>query len=255
MALLSLVNSVAADILVLGGDLLKYTHNVSEQRAFVNSFLLKYIRSFDIPILLTPGNTDWPVEILRIGTIEHVTVLGGGANHCLGTDICFQGYPYVNSTPFRNKTYERRDLAHHSFDMPSDRHCYVTDVDGIKLTVREDYFNRLPSMEEDLRNGLIASSIWVMHNPPYNTKLDVTKHVGNIGGKAIRRAIEHVQPKLTLHGHVHESPILSGSWLDRIGTTISINPGTGRALHAVTISFDGAEQIESIEHSVYGEWG
>ena len=44
--------------------------------------------------------------------------------------------------------------------------------------------------------------------------LDV--HVGSI---AIRRFIEDRQPLVTLHGHVHESARLTGSWRDTIGRT------------------------------------
>jgi Icc-related predicted phosphoesterase len=44
--------------------------------------------------------------------------------------------------------------------------------------------------------------------------LDV--HVGSI---AIRRFIESCQPLVTLHGHVHESARLTGSWKDRLGRT------------------------------------
>ncbi len=44
--------------------------------------------------------------------------------------------------------------------------------------------------------------------------LDV--HVGSI---AIRRFIQDRQPWITLHGHVHESARLTGSWRDRLGRT------------------------------------
>lgn len=44
--------------------------------------------------------------------------------------------------------------------------------------------------------------------------LDV--HVGSI---AVRRLIENRQPLITLHGHIHESARLTGSWKDRIGNT------------------------------------
>jgi uncharacterized protein len=48
--------------------------------------------------------------------------------------------------------------------------------------------------------------------------LDV--HVGSI---AIQRFIGERQPKLTLHGHVHESTRLTGQWLQRFGRTVSFN--------------------------------
>jgi len=41
----------------------------------------------------------------------------------------------------------------------------------------------------------------------------------SLGSIAVRRFIEARQPLLTLHGHVHESARLSGSWRDRIGRT------------------------------------
>jgi len=41
----------------------------------------------------------------------------------------------------------------------------------------------------------------------------------SLGSIAVRRFIEARQPLLTLHGHVHESVRLSGSWRDRIGLT------------------------------------
>ena len=42
--------------------------------------------------------------------------------------------------------------------------------------------------------------------------LDV--HVGSI---AVRRFIEQRQPWITLHGHVHESARLTGSWREQLG--------------------------------------
>jgi Icc-related predicted phosphoesterase len=52
-------------------------------------------------------------------------------------------------------------------------------------------------------------------------------HVGSI---ALRRFIEQRQPLVTLHGHIHESVRLTGSWRDRIGRT-----------HLFGAAHDGAE--------------
>ena len=41
-------------------------------------------------------------------------------------------------------------------------------------------------------------------------------HLGSI---AMQRFIEQRQPLVTLHGHIHESARLTGSWRDRIGRT------------------------------------
>jgi Icc-related predicted phosphoesterase len=64
-------------------------------------------------------------------------------------------------------------------------------------------------------------------------------HVGSI---AIRRFIEDRQPLVTLHGHVHDSARLTGSWKDRLGRTFMFSAahhGTELAL----VSFD----LESLE--------
>ena len=50
--------------------------------------------------------------------------------------------------------------------------------------------------------------------------VQVDVHVGSI---AIRRFIETRRPALTLHGHVHESPRLTGAWRDRIGPTVLLS--------------------------------
>lgn len=255
IALRSLTHSNAADLVIFGGDLLAYSHEIGEQMNFVERFLLDYMRSYEIPILITPGNTGWPSAISKLSIVDSVKILDIGSNYRWDTSLLFEGYPYTNCSPFRNKSYERRDLINDDFVIPSDLCCYVTDMNGVPRTVEEDYFFSVPSMEEDLRDNFSSSSIWVMHSPPYNTKLDLTKDSVNIGSKAIRNAIDDKQPMLTLHGHVHESPVVSGSWIDQIGSTISINPGTGNTLHAVTISLDEASHIKNIEHSVYGTYG
>jgi len=41
-------------------------------------------------------------------------------------------------------------------------------------------------------------------------------HVGSI---AIQRFIKRKQPLITLHGHIHESSRITGSWMDREGGT------------------------------------
>jgi hypothetical protein len=62
-----------------------------------------------------------------------------------------------------------------------------------------------------------------------------------IGSRSIRVFIETCQPLLTLHGHIHESPEISGHYFDRIGNTLSVNPGQfpcGSKLHAVTFEME-----------------
>jgi Icc-related predicted phosphoesterase len=79
-------------------------------------------------------------------------------------------------------------------------------------------------------------AVMALHVPPYNSGLDVCPeldqdlqivHRGGqilmkpVGSTAVREIIERVQPLLTLHGHIHESPGHT-----RIGRTLAINAGS-----------------------------
>jgi len=99
--------------------------------------------------------------------------------------------------------------------------------------------------EEDLKakldqlKGLVRNpetTIAVLHVPPYNSALDTCPELdknlkiitqgGQVvmkaaGSTAVKTFIDEVQPMLSLHGHIHESP-----GHVRIGRTLSINAGS-----------------------------
>jgi Icc-related predicted phosphoesterase len=92
-------------------------------------------------------------------------------------------------------------------------------------------------------------TIYIMHSPPFGTRLDFIQGGKSAGSRSIKAFIEKNQPLLTLHGHIHESPELSRTYFDRIGETLSINPGqftsTSRdasKLHAVTFEMENIER-------------
>ena len=97
-----------------------------------------------------------------------------------------------------------------------------------------DLATRLEAMAVQLQEP--GRSIFNFHVPPQGTHLDqaalldeslkpITSggHVqtGNVGSTSVRGLIEHYQPMLSLHGHIHESPGMS-----KIGRTVAINPGS-----------------------------
>jgi Icc-related predicted phosphoesterase len=90
----------------------------------------------------------------------------------------------------------------------------------------------------------------VIHCPPFETRCDVLFDGQHIGSVAVRRWIEQRQPLLTLHGHIHESPRVSGGFFDRIGKTTVVNPGCDyQRPHLVFINL---ANLAELEHSVYG---
>jgi Icc-related predicted phosphoesterase len=99
--------------------------------------------------------------------------------------------------------------------------------------------------EEDLAARLEAlaaqisrpeNAVFNLHCPPHGTLLDLAPRLDenlrpvaaagglemvSIGSEAVRSIIEHYQPQVGLHGHVHESAAAQ-----KLGTTWCINPGS-----------------------------
>lgn len=102
-----------------------------------------------------------------------------------------------------------------------------------------------------------ANLIAVLHCPPRGTELDQAPvidsefrvkssggevRMGPVGSTAVRDFIEKHQPRLALHGHVHES-----KGAENIGRTLCINPGseyTSGVLNCVIVSLFDAKPPE-----------
>ena len=137
------------------------------------------------------------------------------------------GYACVPPTPFRLKDWERYDVSRYV-----DPGC-VSPEEGWRTVPVPPSEIRYGTIQQDL-DALVGDrplerAIMLFHAPPYKTALDraaldgrtvdyvpLDVHVGSI---AIQRFIERRQPRITLHGHVHESARLTGEWRTRMGET------------------------------------
>ncbi len=70
--------------------------------------------------------------------------------------------------------------------------------------------------EQEISSKLIL----LTHVPPFNTKLDVIATGSHVGSTAVRSFIERHRPRVSLHGHIHESQAV-----DTILSTTCVNPG------------------------------
>jgi uncharacterized protein len=137
------------------------------------------------------------------------------------------GYAHVPPTPFLLKDWERYDVSRFvdagCVSPEEGTHSVACDLRDLRYATIQEELETLVG-GHDLRNA-----IFLFHAPPYQTKLDradldgvMVDHApvdANVGSIAIRRFIEEKQPLITLHGHVHESATLTGSWRDQIGRT------------------------------------
>lgn len=137
------------------------------------------------------------------------------------------GYSFVPPTPFLWKDWERYDVSRY---VPPGS---VSPEEGWRTVGVDANWVRYGTIKEDLEmlvgDADLSRAIILLHTPPHETNLDragldgkfvdyvpLDLHVGSI---AVRRFIESRQPLLTLHGHIHESARITGSWRDSIGRT------------------------------------
>ena len=257
--------------IILGGDILPtlipsplalinghadFQDDLGGQLRFVDNYLAPVFASFQssnpgIKTLYIPGNHGWKPAVDRlINALPQLECING-RTVCLD-DLAFFGYACVTDSTFWVKDYARRDLKNDSH-VPS-KFAIVSDTDRLLVSPDGEYATKNPSIEEDL-SGISfdnpSRTICVFHCPPYNTGLDTLHNNRPIGSKAIRDFLERTQPMVSLHGHIHESPYMSGVYQTRIGNCLAINPGQGLTrLHAVI--FDTHDPAETMNHTLFG---
>lgn len=236
-ALFAAVRRERPAAVLLGGDLLPGGFGVADARAggFLAGWLapgLTALRDALGPayprVLFVPGNDDPAAalpdldELAGEGLLEP---LHGRRARVGGHDVL--GYACIPPTPFPLKDWEKYDVSRFvdpGCVSPEDgRHSVPADASALRWgTIAADL--------EALAAGLDPErAIVLFHAPPYRSALDraaldgrmvdwcpVDVHVGSI---AVRRFIEAWQPLATLHGHVHESVRLTGTWRERLGRT------------------------------------
>lgn len=263
--LFELAEQRKAQAIIIGGDMLPihgpFKYSLQEQQNFIFSYLEPKIRDFrsrapQTTIYAMLGNDDWQASNVHLETLvaKGTLRLLHGEKHELGSGYELVGYAHVPPTPFTIKDGERRDLQK---DVVDQQRCTACVSQGAKIVVvdPEQYFASVMSIEEELEELPTArdyrKTVYVMHSPPFRTNLDRLFDGRWIGSQAIRAFVEKYQPYLTLHGHIHESSEISGTYWDRIGKTICINPGQStEELYAVV--FELEDITETIEHTVFG---
>lgn len=252
----------------LGGDLFPSgLGRIREGQRFQGGFLdgllvseLSRIRGHlgrDYPrIFLILGNDD--------GKSEEDAIRGGAESglweyihsECRSVDgFSVYGYAYVPPTPFLLKDWERYDVSRYVPPGGVSPEEGIRSVDAAEHWVR---YGTIKSDLEELTSGAdLSRSVMLFHTPPYETKLDraatdgksvdhvpLDLHVGSI---AVRRFIETRRPLLTLHGHIHESASITGSWRDRIGSTLCFSAAhDGPELALVRFDLENPEKAERV---------
>lgn len=188
---------------VIGGDITPFGgfNAIVTQRAFLEDYFVPRLERFrkntKKPVFVMMGNDDFSINIDVLEKAEVHGILRIMHNKVLPLGkFSIAGYSFIPPTPFMIKDWER-------------------DEDEIAADLKI-----LSSKSEPKK------TLFVFHAPPAETGLDMLYNGAHMGSAAVLGFIKQKQPLVTLHGHIHESPEMSGSWKQKTGKTVSINPGS-----------------------------
>lgn len=223
--------------LVLGGDLLPKMCNDRklEQTQFIQNYLNEYftkLKENDIECICILGNDDLEILDNEFDKMckAHTNVFNIDNKRVDIEDISFIGLSKVLDHPFGCKD---RVVIEVGLKMPMQLSYKIfinkcqdkITIDEwekyreIKIEKMEYILKNLPKIDDNKK------TIYVFHNPPYGIGLDVCADGRQVGSKAMTEFLENSNAYMSLHGHIHESPRMSGLWYNVLGKTICIQPG------------------------------
>ncbi len=94
-------------------------------------------------------------------------------------------------------------------------------------------------LESCLESDTSGRLIVVSHNPPKDTKLDLTRLGLHVGSSSLRGFIERYKPLCVVCGHIHEA-----RGIDSLGSTVLVNPGPARDGNYALLELNGGVKVE-----------
>jgi uncharacterized protein len=249
-----------ARAILLGGDLAPHG-SIAEQRAFYEGFLLPLLRGhFDEPdsadIWWIMGNDDWAAHV---GILEQSRL--PRLRHAHGRVVPFldgwslAGLACVPVSPFALKDWERWEEGLG----PATRwNGFKSDATGASRSFSFVGREREATMAGELESlerawpGDGSRVLCMFHGPPHGTACDQLHGRVHVGSRETRRFLERRSPPLSLHGHIHESPAVSGRFADRIGSTVCVNPGQSPKAPLAAVAFSMADPAGTLTHTLLG---
>lgn len=236
--------NLSADMVINAGDMLPKQEDSFRQGNFIIGFLTTHFKAFEqagIYYLCYPGNDDLrifdPLFDKTCSNFKFIKQIAQKRFELKGYE--FIGMNWVVDYPFRLKDRCRVDDKDYTFQEQFGTALLSTKNGWHEIKNWFNYAKTLPSIEEELdalvKPKRMEKAVYVIHMPPAGIGLDVCLSGKTVGSNAVYRFIKKQQPKLSLHGHIHESPEVSKRWGVKIGKTCCIQPGQSEALTYVLI--------------------
>lgn len=231
--LLKAAGRIRPEAVIIGGDLIPDWRStigasIGPHRAWVRDQMLPLLQAFrknesEVKVLLDLGNDDIAAaqDLLAERDGEDLQLLHMRLVE-LSSDLLVVGYMNVNPTPFRIKDREKPDcrdrtglsaygvVANGSVTASGAETPHV--LDHRNGTMEDDLDSLSQALVDEAWKN--HSFIFVSHAPPKDTVLDCTSSNVHVGSLAVRRFIEKWAASgrlvAALHGHIHESPWMTG---------------------------------------------
>ena len=225
-------------VIVNGGDMLpKLGNRHQDQPVFIKEYLRDYFKRLqeqNITYLTILGNDD----LLAIDEI-FTTVCSEFSNvyNLAGSKAEINGYEFIGMDsildhPFggKDRVVMEKQYTHQqqlsqvvgiSNEYGYDKIYNWLEYSTTKLPHMCDILNKLPKPMNPKK------TVYVFHMPPAGLRLGQLRYQDlDIGSVDIYEFLKKVQPLLSLHGHIHESPDTEkGKWINQILDTTCIQIG------------------------------
>lgn len=238
------------DAVINGGDMLPKGRDIACQGDFIADFLdthFKKCNDAGLDYLCCLGNDD----LKRFDPLfQTICDRYPQVHNIAQCKIALNGYEFIGMNwvvdyPFRLKDRCRMDTEDYVFQEQFGSGLLSTDNGWRELEDWFAYAKTLPTIEEELYRLVQpdepSRTIYSIHMPPVKMGLDKCAHGLEVGSKAAYEFLKRKQPRLSLHGHIHESPACSKKWWEKIGDTICIQPGQLEPLSYVLIDLGTME--------------
>ena len=253
------------DIVAIAGDLFPKDRDIIAQHTFLPNIqkYCKKINDTNAKIILTLGNDDNRLlidDMIKLNDENSICYLNNTPIEIMGWE--FAGMPYVPDYPFQYKFWCRAETEDNlridikQFGKPLTINHYneIKTIDNYPYYLKHQKSIKqcLNDLKSQIKN--INKSIWLIHAPPARLDLDVCATGAKVGSESVYEFVNENQPFLTIHGHIHESPLYNGGiWFKKVGETYCLQSGQwGFELAYSSIEIKD-DHIINMSHSILGD--